>query len=120
MQYDVEHHPDWSGEETLVIRTNADGAEDFKIVSTPLARPGRENWRDLVPHRRGVYVLAITVLRGLADPARARGRPAAHRGAPARRAARSTRSRFAEEAYSLGTESGYEFATDSCASTIRR
>ena len=29
-----------------------------------------------------------------------------------RRAARSTRSRFAEEAYSLGAERGYEFETD--------
>ena len=28
--YDVEHHPDWPGE-VLVVRTNADGAEDFKI-----------------------------------------------------------------------------------------
>ena len=60
VQYDVEHHPDWNGEETLVIRTNADGAEDFKIALAPLARPGRENWRDLVPHRRGTYILSAS------------------------------------------------------------
>ena len=45
--YGVEHRGD-----RLFIRTNADGAEDFKIVTAPLATPGRANWRDLVPHRR--------------------------------------------------------------------
>ena len=34
--------PTGPGEETLVVRTNADGAEDFKIAVTPLARPGRD------------------------------------------------------------------------------
>ena len=62
VQYDVEHHPDWFGEEVLVIRTNADGAEDFKIVVTPLAKTARAHWRDLVPHRRGVYLLDVTLL----------------------------------------------------------
>ncbi len=33
----------------LYIRTNADGAEDFKIVTAPLDDPGRANWTDLVP-----------------------------------------------------------------------
>ena len=101
------------GEEVLVLRTNADGAEDFKIVVTPLASAGREHWRDLVPHRRGVYRARHS--RCCADwlvRLRARGRPAAHRRAPPRRAARSTRSTFAEEAYSLGADGGYEFATD--------
>ena len=36
--YDVEHHPDWPGE-MLIVRTNADGAEDFKIAVTPLDKP---------------------------------------------------------------------------------
>ncbi|HVY57560.1 MAG TPA: S9 family peptidase, partial [Xanthobacteraceae bacterium] len=31
VQYDIEHHPALDGEPSLVIRTNADGAEDFKI-----------------------------------------------------------------------------------------
>src|SRR5882724_10294346 len=62
VQYDVEHHPDWSGENMLVIKTNADGAEDFKIVTTKVAEPARAHWRDLVPHRRGVFLLNVTVL----------------------------------------------------------
>jgi oligopeptidase B len=41
----------------LFILTNADSAIDFKIVTAPLTSPGRANWRDLIPHREGVYVL---------------------------------------------------------------
>ena len=41
----------------LFILTNADDAIDFKIVTTPLASPERKNWRDLIPHRKGIYIL---------------------------------------------------------------
>jgi oligopeptidase B len=41
----------------LYILTNADKAIDFKIVTAPLASPERNNWRDLIPHRAGVYLL---------------------------------------------------------------
>src|SRR5205085_460532 len=58
VQYDIEHHPDWDGEDVLIIRTNADKAEDFKIVLAPLATPDRAHWRDLIPHRRGIFVLS--------------------------------------------------------------
>jgi oligopeptidase B len=38
------------------------GAEDFKIMTAPLAAPGRENWRELVAHRPGTIVLDVGVL----------------------------------------------------------
>jgi len=38
---------DWGDQ--LVIRTNADGAEDFKVVTAPLTAPGPRNWRELLP-----------------------------------------------------------------------
>jgi oligopeptidase B len=41
----------------LFILTNADDAIDFKIVTAPLASPERAHWRDLIPHRAGIYVL---------------------------------------------------------------
>jgi oligopeptidase B len=44
-------------DDELFILTNADGAIDFKIVTAPLAAPERANWRDLIPHRAGIYVL---------------------------------------------------------------
>jgi oligopeptidase B len=43
----------------LFILTNADGAIDFKIVTAPLASPGRDNWRDLIPCREGIYILDL-------------------------------------------------------------
>jgi oligopeptidase B len=49
VEYDLDHRG-----ETLYLVTNADGAEDFKLVTAPLATPGREHWTDLVPHRPGV------------------------------------------------------------------
>jgi oligopeptidase B len=111
VQYDVEHHPDWSGEEMLVLRTNAGGAEDFKIAVTPLARPGRENWRDLVPHRRGVFLLDVAVL---SDWLMRREREDGLPRIVVRRldSGEEHTIEFPEEAYSLGAEGGYEFVTN--------
>jgi oligopeptidase B len=43
----------------LFILTNADGAIDFKIALAPLETPERAHWRDLIPHRNGVYIIDI-------------------------------------------------------------
>ncbi|MEQ9641972.1 MAG: S9 family peptidase [Alphaproteobacteria bacterium] len=51
IEYAVEQHGD-----RLIIRTNADDCEDYKLVTAPLAAPGRENWVDLVPHRPGCLI----------------------------------------------------------------
>jgi oligopeptidase B len=48
----------------LFILTNADGAIDFKIMTAPLAAPQRANWRDLIPHRAGIYVLDVELYSG--------------------------------------------------------
>ncbi|HML09026.1 MAG TPA: S9 family peptidase [Xanthobacteraceae bacterium] len=111
VQYEVEHHPAYNGELVLFIRTNADGAEDFKIAWTPLATPGRESWRDLVPHRPGVYVLSFQVLHDwLIRLEREDGLPRI----VVRRIASGEEHviAFPEEAYSLSTSGGLEFATD--------
>ena len=47
-RYAVEHHGD-----RLLILTNADGAEDFKIAEAPVDRPQQAHWGDLVPHEDG-------------------------------------------------------------------
>jgi oligopeptidase B len=111
VQYDVEHHPHWHGEEALVIRTNTDKAEDFKIALAPLANPGRENWRDLIAHRRGIYLLGVTLLSDwLIRLEREDSLP--------RIVVRQIASgeehaiEFPEEAYSLGADGGHEFVTD--------
>ncbi len=56
VRYFVTHHGD-----ALFIRTNADGAEDFKIAMALVVRPGRANWIDLVPHRRGRTITGMQV-----------------------------------------------------------
>ena len=50
------------GGEQLIVLTNADGAEDYKIMTAPLATPGREHWRDLVPYREGRRIESVEAL----------------------------------------------------------
>jgi len=94
----------------LFILTNTDGAIDFKIVTAPLASPERANWRDLIPHRAGVYVLDHDLYSGhLVRLERANALPAivirdlttGEEHAIA----------FDEAAYSLDTMGSYEFDT---------
>ena len=42
----------------LYIVTNADGADDFKVVRTRVGS-GRECWEDVVPAREGVQILDL-------------------------------------------------------------
>jgi oligopeptidase B len=59
VQYEVEH---WN--DRWMIRTNADGAVDFKVVEAPLSDPSRANWRDWAPHRPGRFVVGIAARAG--------------------------------------------------------
>jgi oligopeptidase B len=104
--YDVEHHG-----EDLIIRTNADGAEDFKLVTAPLSNPGRESWRDLVPYRPGIMILFhLPLARHLVRLERENANPRI----VVREIASGTEYpvAFEEEAYSLGVDPGYEFDTN--------
>ncbi|HVL71265.1 MAG TPA: S9 family peptidase [Beijerinckiaceae bacterium] len=103
--YEVEHH---GGD--LIILTNFD-AEDFRIVAAPVASPGREHWRDLVPHRPGVMILFhMPLQRHLVWLEREDAKPrimvreiwTGEEHAIA----------FDGEAYSLALDPGYEFDTD--------
>ncbi|MCK0209057.1 S9 family peptidase [Starkeya koreensis] len=108
LRYGVEHHPALDGVESLVIETNADGAEDFKIVTAPLASPGRAHWREMVPHRAGRLILSVSVLRGhLIRLEREDGLPRIVVRTLAEGAEHAID--FAEEAYSLGFDAGYGF-----------
>ncbi len=105
-QYEVEHHGD-----DLLILTNADGAEDFKIVAAPLGAPEPAHWRDLVPHKGGRLILDHLCLKGrLIRLEREDGLPRIVIRELADGAERSIA--FDEEAYGLGIDAGYEFETD--------
>jgi oligopeptidase B len=111
-RYEVEHHPALNGEPTLIIHTNADRAEDFKIMTAPLANPGRAAWRELIPHRPGTLLLDVNVVRNwLVRLERTEGLP---RIVVRQLGDGSEHTiQFAEEAYSLGMSPGFEFDTDS-------
>jgi oligopeptidase B len=111
IRYGVEHHPDFGGMPGLFILTNAGGAEDFKITWAPLTASGRDHWRDVVPHRPGVYILAFAVL---ADWLIRLEREDGLARIVVRRLADGAEHiiAFDEEAYSLGFDPGFEFATD--------
>jgi oligopeptidase B len=111
MRYKVAHHPDFGGGPALIILTNAGDAEDFKIAWTPLATAGRAHWRDVVPHRPGVFILSFAVFRDwLIRMERQDGLPRI----VARRIGSDNEHTIAfdEEAYSLDLLAGFEFETD--------
>ena len=56
VEYSLEHHGD-----RFLIVTNADGAENFKLMSAPEATPGREHWTEVVGHRADVKLSGIDV-----------------------------------------------------------
>ena len=109
VEYSVDHGF-IDGEERFFILTNADGAEDFKIVTAPMATPGRSHWRDLVPHVAERLILDVTCYRDhLVRLEREAGLPRIvirHIQTGAEHAIA-----FDEEAYSLGTIDGFEFDT---------
>jgi oligopeptidase B len=55
----LEYYPEHHGEH-FYIRTNADGATDFKIVRAPIAAPAKANWQDVVPYRAGTLVESLS------------------------------------------------------------
>jgi len=106
IEYDIEHRAD-----QFIIRTNEGGAEDYKLVTAPVANPGKENWKDLVPHRPGIFIVSYIMLKDwLIRMERENALP--------RIVVRNMTSgeehaiAFAEEAYSLGFGEMREFATD--------
>src|SRR4029079_8593601 len=91
----------------LFILTNANDPINFKVMTAPLAAPERTNWRDLIPHREGIYVLDVELYAGhMVRLERANALPAI--------IIRDLTSgeehaiAFDEAAYSLDTMGGYE------------
>jgi oligopeptidase B len=105
MQYSLADRGD-----ELFILTNADSAIDFKIVTAPLASPGRANWRDLIAHREGVYILDHDLYSGhLVRLERANALPAII--IRDLKTGEEHAIAFDEAAYSLDTMGSYEFDT---------
>lgn len=103
-EYSVEHQDD-----QFVILTNADGAEDFKLMQAPLTSTGRNAWTELEPHEPGRLILNLLALKSyLICLERKDGLP--------RLRIRSASGvwqtlSFDEPAYALGISSNLEFDT---------
>lgn len=54
--YSVDHYKN-----DFYIRTNANGALNFKLVKTPVTKPNIENWKDLIAHRKEVMIESFDI-----------------------------------------------------------
>jgi oligopeptidase B len=56
-EYDVDHRGD-----LFYIRTNS-GGRNFRLVTAPVAAPGRANWKEIVPHRPDVMLTGFDLFK---------------------------------------------------------
>lgn len=104
-QYEVAHHGD-----QLLVLTNTDGAEDFQIMTTPVERPGSENWVGCISHQPGRLILGLQIFADYwVRMERINGLPRVI--VTEFKTSDEHAIDFDEEAYSLGLSGGYEFAT---------
>lgn len=107
--YSVSHHGD-----RFYIVTNSGGAEDFRLVSAPVATAGEDHWREEVAHEPGRLILSLLLFRDFMV------RLERENGLPHIVLTRMTdgqldaenRIAFDEEAYALALHPGDEFDTD--------
>lgn len=58
VEYSIAHY-----RECFYILTNIDGATNFKLVKTPVHKPGVENWEEVIPHREDVLLEDIDLFK---------------------------------------------------------
>jgi oligopeptidase B len=106
VRYELEH---WN--DRFVVRTNADGAIDFKLMWADEADPAKASWREWIGHRPGVFVTGMHAWKGwFAITERA---DANDRIVIVRAGTLDTHTiAVDEEAYALSLDPGYEYDTD--------
>ncbi len=105
-EYSVEHSGD-----LFYIITNSDEAEDFRIVTAPVAAPGEAHWQELLAHVPGRFIISVVAFaRHLVRLEREDGLPRIVVRQLADGAEHAIA--FPEAAYSLGLSAGYEHDTD--------
>jgi len=56
LEYSVSHYGDY-----FYIITNADGASNFKLMRTPVSKPSKANWEEVIAHRPDVLLEDIEI-----------------------------------------------------------
>ncbi|WP_372785199.1 S9 family peptidase [Phenylobacterium sp.] len=104
VKYSLDHWTDrW------VVRTNADGAVDFKLAVSDAAVPAKAAWRDWIAHQPGRYITGFAAFAG--HLVRAERVNALDRLVVTGRDGTEHEVGFGEEAYALNLEGGYEYQT---------
>ncbi|MCR5872981.1 S9 family peptidase [Phenylobacterium sp. J426] len=104
VKYSLDHWTDrW------VIRTNDDGAVDFKLCVSQADVPAKATWRDWVAHAPGRYITGFAAYAG--HLVRAERVDALDRLVVMDRAGGEHTIAFDEEAYALHLEDGFEYET---------
>lgn len=57
LEYGVDHYGD-----KFYIATNYE-AKNFRLMETPVSAPGKENWKELIPHRADVLLEGIEIFK---------------------------------------------------------
>ena len=58
LEYGVSHYQD-----SFYILTNKDGAQNFKLMKTPVTHPEKENWVEVIPHREDTLLEDISIFK---------------------------------------------------------
>ncbi|MES2034971.1 MAG: S9 family peptidase [Pseudomonadota bacterium] len=104
VRYDVDH---WN--DHFVIRTNADDAVDFKLVTAPEATPGKTHWKDWIAHKPGSLIVGVTAFKD--HFVRLEKVDAVNRIVVTTKDGDEHIVDFDEQAYALGLDGGYEYDT---------
>jgi oligopeptidase B len=57
LEYSVDHY-----QNNFYIRTNLD-AQNFRLMETPVDKPSKENWKEVIPHRGDVLLEGIEIFK---------------------------------------------------------
>ncbi len=58
LEYSVSHYGDF-----FYLLTNKDNATNFKLMKTPVSKPSKENWVDVIPHREDTLLEDISIFK---------------------------------------------------------
>lgn len=58
LEYSIAHF-----EDAFYVLTNKDGATNFKLMKTPVSQTNKENWTEVIPHRKAVLLEDISIFK---------------------------------------------------------
>lgn len=100
---------DYDGQ--FYIKTNADGAVDFKIMSAPYSSTSRSEWKEVVAHQPGTLINDMSALKDwLIIEERKNALP--QLSITSRKTGETHDIAFDEAAYDISASTGYEYDSD--------